>query len=214
MNLRDWISWITGSEQTPAVEKAVEIIEESTEQPTAAVGGNQPKTLVVPHEILRRTHEYFLPYHQAQVETACFWFGVDAGQLQIVTTVGVPKLFQTAGNYRVERASMSRLSNAMRHRRLTNLAQIHTHPPNCGVEHSPYDDAHAYSTKNGALSLVWADYGSTLRPDLRSVGVHERRNGEWELLGESEVARRILLVDDFADFRWAIESGGISSYEE
>lgn len=170
-------------------------------------------TLIVPRSIVRRTHEYFLPYWKAGVETACFWFGHDTDDVQIVTTVTVPKLFQTFGNYGIDRAAWPRLVRSMRQQRLTNLAQIHTHPIEYRVDHSPYDDAHAYSTQHGALSLVFADYGLATSFDLSGVGVHERIGTAWQRLNKSEVSRRIRLVDDFADFRWEIQSGGILDNE-
>ena len=170
------------------------------------------RMLIVSRAALWRTHEYFLPYWQARVETACFWFGVDAGTAQVVTTVAVPKLYQTRGNYSVDMASLRRLAAAMREQGLTNLAQVHTHPSEW-VSHSPYDDEHAYSTREGALSIVWADYGLSLRYDLSGVGIHERRGGVWVTLDERETKERIRLVDDFADFRWRIEGGGIRNEE-
>lgn len=170
------------------------------------------RTLVVPRVVLRRTHEYFLPYWQAGVETACFWFGMDAGATQVVTTVAAPKLYQTRGNYSVDMSSLRRLAGAMRGQGLTNLAQVHTHPSEW-VGHSPYDDDHTYSTREGAISLVWADYGLSLGYDLNGIGVHERREGLWVLLDERETKERIRLVDDFADFRWRIEGGGIRNEE-
>jgi hypothetical protein len=95
---------------------------------------------------------------------------------------------------------------------LTNLAQVHTHPSDW-VEHSPYDDERAYSTREGALSLVWPDYGLSLNYDLCGVGVHVRRAGAWVQLDEREAGERIRLVDDFADYRWRIEGGGIRDEE-
>lgn len=173
----------------------------------------QPRTLIVPRSIVRRTHEYFLPYWQAGVETACFWFGNDTGEDQIVTTVAVPKLFQTFGNYGIDRGAWPRLVRSMRQQKLTNLAQIHTHPIDYCVDHSPYDDAHAYSTQPGALSLVFPDYGLMTSFDLKGVGVHERIGTGWARLNRSEVLSRIRLIDDFADFRWEIEAGGIVDEE-
>jgi hypothetical protein len=146
------------------------------------------------------------------VETACFWFGVDVGQLQVVTTVAVPKLYQTHGNYTVEMTSLRRLAAGMRASGLTNLAQLHTHPSDW-VDHSPYDDERAYSTREGALSLVWACYGSQMSHDLSGIGVHERRGAKWVRLSDGETASRIRLVDDFADFRWEIKGGGIRNEE-
>lgn len=206
MSWKNWKNRRASSEKKLTAESTVETTAKFSEE-------SQTKTLIVSRAILMRTYQYFLPYSKARVETACFWFGVDAGHLQIVTTVAVPKLFQTRGNYQVEKTSMRRLAAAMREKRLTNLAQIHTHPPGCDVKHSLYDDEHAYSTKDGALSLVWGDYGSHLRSDLHGIGIHERRDGEWILLSEKKASQRILLADDFADFRWEIEEGSIR-YEE
>lgn len=170
-------------------------------------------TLVLPRFIMRRTHEHFQPYWEAGVETACYWFGHDAGRIQVVTTVAVPKLFQTSGNYRADPAGWRRLVRSMKGQRLVNLAQVHTHPLGYGVSHSRHDDQHAYSTREGALSIVFADFGVETRFDLNSVGVHERTGDGWRLLRHTEVSSRIRLVDDFADFRWEINGGDIEEYE-
>lgn len=170
------------------------------------------RTLVVSKSILRDTHVYFAPYWRARVETACFWFGVNAGDKQVVTTVAAPKLFQTSGNYLVERSSMSRVAAEMRAYGLTNLAQVHTHPSKW-IGHSSYDDDHAYSTREGALSLVWADYGFGVGHGLGDVGVHERRGGEWVRLEEKDIYTRIRIVDSFADYRWEIDCGAINDDE-
>lgn len=171
------------------------------------------RMLILSRSVIRRTHEYFLPYWNAGVETACYWFGHDADSLQIVTTVAVPKLFQSPGNYRVEPESWRRLARSMKEQGLTNLAQIHTHPIDYTVRHSPFDDQQAYSTQEGGLSLVFADYGVGCRYDLGAVGVHERTAAGWRLLEANDVADRIRMVDDFADFRWEITGGDIRQYE-
>lgn len=171
------------------------------------------KTLIVPMSVVRRTHEYFLPYWRAGVETACFWFGTELDAVQVATTVAVPELYQTAGNYRVVPASMRKLATAMREQGLTNLAQIHTHPIDYVVKHSWIDDERGYSTAEGALSIVWADYGHGLSFDMADVGVHEITDGEWELTDRTRAKQRIRIVDDFSDFRWEIRSGDINEHE-
>lgn len=118
--------------------------------------------LMVSRSILRATHDFFLPYWTAGVETACFWFGISSGEVQVATTVALPKLYQTAGGYRVDSKSMRRLSSSMSDQGLENLAQVHTHPSNW-VGHSAFDDEHAYSTRAGSLSLVWPNYGQSFR---------------------------------------------------
>lgn len=171
------------------------------------------KLLVISGSVLRRTHEYFYPYFEANVETACFWFGIEAESVQVVTTIAAPSLFQTAGNYQVDPASWRRLIKRMRSLGLDIIAQVHTHPVDFGVKHSWIDDERGYSTTNGSLSIVWPDYGRQFDYQLDSLGVHEIRDGDWTLLSEAERHRRMRVVDDFADFRWVINNGGIHEHE-
>ena len=177
---------------------------------------NQSPTnvLYVPHTILRDTSAYFLPYSQSCVETACYWFGIETNEHQVVTTLVLPHLFQTQGNYRVDNISSQRLANELSIQGLVNLAQVHTHPTGCQVTHSRYDDQHAYSTREGALSFVWPNYGHMAGLHLIGVGVHERREGRWVRLDEGQVTKRIRLVDSVADYRWQIDSGGIEENDD
>lgn len=168
--------------------------------------------LYLPQRVLQETHDYFFPYWRVHVETACFWFGIQTGECQIITTLAIPKLYQTSGNYLVEKESIRRLASAMRLQGLTNLAQVHTHPTDW-VEHSVYDSEHAYSTKDGALSFVWPNYGASAAHSLAGIGVHERRNQKWIQLTEDQMDKRIFLVDSVADFRWQINGGGIRNEE-
>ncbi|MBU8900721.1 Mov34/MPN/PAD-1 family protein [Corallococcus sp. M34] len=162
---------------------------------------------------MHATFDAFLPYWRARVETACFWFGVRGSEgRHTATTLVLPRLYQTSGNYSVVPDTLGDVARALRAQGLTNLAQVHTHPSGW-VGHSLYDDAHAYSTQEGALSLVWPHYGRTLDVELSSVGIHELRNGAWVRLNSQEAAQRISLVDSVADFRWAPNAGGIADEE-
>jgi len=166
-----------------------------------------PPPLYVPRSLVRDTHDAFLPYWRAGVEVACYWFGLTSEQVAVATTVALPCLEQSSGHYRVDGTSLRRLATEMRAQGLVNLAQIHTHPA-AWVGHSVYDDEHAYSTRTGALSLVWPDYGCCYPHDLlRRLGVHERQDGRWVHLSEDDAARRIKLVDSVADYRWDIVAG-------
>jgi len=164
------------------------------------------KILVVPRAVLQATHEHFRPYWAAGVETGCYWFGVDAGFWQVVTTLSLARLYQSPGGFRVEPKSMRRLAKGMSEQRLENLAQIHTHPSDW-VGHSPFDDEHAYSTRPGSLSLVWPNYGSDLGHDLTGIGIHEYDADGWRELNQYEIRKRLLVVDSLADCRWQIEGG-------
>ena len=121
----------------------------------------QKPYLYVPQAVLRDTHAHFLPCWRAGVETAAFWAGVQTSRAQVVTTLVLPKLFQTHGSYLVDRDSMRRAARALGAQGLEILAQTHTHPSEW-TGHSAFDDDMAYSTRDGALSLVWPNYGHTL----------------------------------------------------
>lgn len=172
------------------------------EEPVIAASPST-RVLILPRAALNETHAFFLPYWRAGVETACFWFGVEAGDRQVVTTVAMPRLHQSQGHYRVERDSLRRLAETMRAQGLINLAQVHTHP-GLWVGHSPYDDDNAYSTRTGALSFVWPEYGRSLLHTLAGIGVHERYEGAWRQLDQESIERRVHLVDSRADVRWEI----------
>jgi hypothetical protein len=79
---------------------------------------------------------------------------------------------------------------------LVCLAQIHTHPDDVQA-HSPYDDSHAVSRRNGFLSLVVVNYGNTPSFDLKDIVVHESWNQEWLILDERAKSGRIRVIDDF-----------------
>ncbi len=170
--------------------------------------------LYVPRSLLRDTSTYFLPYCQAGVETACYWFGIETDTCQVATTLVLPRLYQTVGNYYIDTTSSRRLASEMVTQGLVNLAQVHTHPPRYSVTHSRYDDQHAYSTREGALSFVWPDYGYAANQTLTGVGVHERRGRRWTQLTEAQVLERIHLIESIADYRWEIVSGGIEEQHD
>lgn len=168
-----------------------------------APGAVPNRVLIVPRSILAATHDFLLPYWRAEVETACFWAGIDGDEHQVVTTLAMPRLIQARRHYQLDLRSVRDLAADLEAQDLTNLAQVHTHPGDL-VGHSPYDDEHAYSTAAGALSLVWPRYGYALHHDLTGIGVHERREGYWVQLTPTEVAQRIRLVDSQIDRRWGI----------
>jgi hypothetical protein len=170
--------------------------------------------LYVPRSLLRDTASYFLPYCQARVETACYWFGIETDTRQVATTLVLQRLYQTAGSYSIDTTYSRRLASEMVSLGLVNLAQVHTHPPHCSVTHSHYDDQYAYSTRDGSLSLVWPAYGCSASHSLIGVGAHEQQSGHCIQLTEAQISERIHLVESVADYRWDIVSGGIEEQHD
>ena len=157
--------------------------------------------LYLPQALLRQTHDMLFASWRAQVETACFWCGIESesGRIQVVTTVALPYIEQTTGAYRLDRTSVRHLADRLSRQGLVIVAQVHTHPPSAGTRHSRYDDGHAYSTREHALSLVWPDYGLRSAFSLDDLGVHERRHGQWVHLSAAAVSTRIHLIDSLID---------------
>src|SRR5258708_7456847 len=120
-----------------------------TRKPPLAVGEERPvsRVLCVPESILQQMATFFAPYGRAGVETACYWFGYEWDAVQVVTTLVLPRLFQSAGTNRVDTSAARRMAREMSAVGLVNLAQVHTHPPDCPVNHSRFDDEHTYSTR-------------------------------------------------------------------
>lgn len=174
------------------------------EVPAEPEEANEPApVLYVPRALLEDTHRHLLPHWRAGVEAACLWFGVENGGVRVATTLALPMLLQSAGSYRMKPSSLRSIAMEMRKQGLVAVAQVHTHPASW-VGHSTYDDERAYSTREASLSFVWPDYGRRVGHDLEGIGVHERRDGRWEQLGEEEVGWRVRLVDSLADHRWEI----------
>lgn len=169
--------------------------------------------LYLPRALLQATHAAFGPYVQAGVEMAAWWCGVEAGEtggIQIVTTLALPRLLhQTPGSYQIDGEAQAELAAEFAAQGLVILAQVHTHPAECSVRHSPYDDQHAYSTRDGSLSFVWPAYGAPLSGGLveTGIGVHERRDDRWVLLPEHAVVERVRLVESLLDRRWRMRVG-------
>jgi len=169
--------------------------------------------VVVPRHVVTATHVAFLPYWQAGVETAAFWAGPDSEERGVITTLVQPSLHQTPGNYHVPPAARMQMARRLGAQGLVVYAQVHTHP-RAWVGHSAYDDAHAYSTADGSLSLVWPEYGRACPHDLEGIGLHVRLGGRWtELVSQEERDAHLHLVDDHLDLRFSIQAGGLHDDE-
>lgn len=122
--------------------------------------------------------------------------------LQVVTTVIVPGQRVSPRWFEIPHASVRQMGMRLREEALVNVAQLHTHPSDW-VGHSAWDNERAYSRREGALSIVWPDYGSALYP-LARWGVHECRAAKWVRLGSEEVKERIVIVPGLIDLRGSL----------
>lgn len=120
---------------------------------------------------------------------------------QTCTTVVAPLQVVSPGEYEIPADGVRAMGRALRAAGLVNVAQLHTHPDEW-VGHSTWDDTHAFSLRDGALSIVWPQYGHTL-PPRPAWGVHECQGHVWRELTGDEAAARIRVVPAVLDLRAA-----------
>lgn len=126
----------------------------------------------------------------------------------VVTTAVFPDADCYPGYYTVSPEAMSEAGQHFRRHGMVRLAQVHTHGMSW-VDHSPRDDAMAYSQLVGAISIVLPDHakGRPLPTD-RTVGVLIKEKEGWRRLPLDEVLQQIQVVPGFLDFRrkvWTYE---------
>jgi hypothetical protein len=155
-------------------------------QPTAA-------QLRVPRRALELTLNTLT--RAGRLEMCCFWYAPPNGieDLRRVSAVVVPRQHQSWGNYHVTADAMQAIHAKVGPLKLTNLAQVHSHP-GTRVEHSRYDDRMANSRR--ALSLVFPSYGQWEGTWPCGIGIHEFQRDYWYLLDGLDAARRVILTDD------------------
>ncbi|MEU6848467.1 hypothetical protein ABZ901_00770 [Actinacidiphila alni] len=117
----------------------------------------------------------------------------------LVTTVTVPDAVTSLGNYRVSAAAMEQAGAHFEPLGLVRLAQVHTHG-NHHVTHSSVDDRHAYSQRDGAVSLV-LPYSAVHRPSPENAGVHVREAAGWRRVSEPQICQVLRLVPSLIDLR-------------
>lgn len=116
-----------------------------------------------------------------------------------VTTITLPDAELSAGHYRVSGDAITRASEHLFAHGLIRLAQVHTHGDQC-TDHSPVDDARAYSQRDGALSLV-LPYHAVRRPRPAQASVHERSATGWTRLQPGQINETLRLVPALVDQR-------------
>jgi hypothetical protein len=160
------------------------------------------RTLFVPEEVALATWRALRPTAEVACEGVALWAGPKAqyGELQqVVTTVVVPRQRVSSGRYELPTDAVREMGRLLRRRGLVNVAQVHSHP-GTWVGHSEWDDAHAFSLRNGAVSIVWPGYAREL-PSIDLWGVHECRAGVWVHLAGPETTVRVVVVPLVIDLR-------------
>lgn len=160
------------------------------------------RVLVVPEEVVVATWRALRPTTEAACESIALWAVPKAQyheRLQVVTTVIVPQQRVSGGRYELPPDAIREMGRMLRRSALVNVAQVHSHPSDW-VGHSDWDNAHSFSLRDGALSIVWPRHAREL-PPMAAWGVHECDATVWRRLGEDETARRIVVAPLVIDLR-------------
>jgi len=158
--------------------------------------------LVVPETVVFETWRALQPSANAGCEGVVLWAVPklqDTATLHVVTSVIVPLQRVAPGRYEILPEGVRMMGKALRRHGLVNVAQVHTHPGRW-VDHSPWDDTHSFSLRDGAVSIVWPEYGRVL-PVMDLWGVHVCRGGKWQKLDPAAAGRRLVIAPFLVDLR-------------
>lgn len=167
---------------------------------TIQTAGHGKRTLLVQKSLVEETYRIFARNRDRQRVSVAYWYGIGCpGRgTSAVLSVGVPRAECTVVDYNVKEPEITRLGHAMRPQLLESLAQFYTRPSGDG-RHSKNEDLNAISLRDGFLSLATPYYGRKIEPLMSNTTVHERWEGRWRVLEESECSERIKIVDDLVD---------------
>ena|SRR5216683_2390234 len=133
------------------------------------------------------------------VERVGYIDGLQAGEVEIATTLTLPNASLHPTYFTVSGDAMSEAGKHFRAFGLQRLAQVHTHPGR-DVRHSSFDDKNAYSQLDGAISIVIPQH-ARYRPELAECGVHLRDAAGWRRVRPNEIEDLIRIVPGCLDFR-------------
>jgi hypothetical protein len=121
----------------------------------------------------------------------------------VVTSILHPDAERTAGWYEQrDGVAWDQLYQFGFEHGLYYLLQLHTHPLGYSTQHSPRDDAGAFSDRLGFLSIVLPDfslYGIDLHAER--VSIHERTARGWRLWPQEEARERLVIVPAWLDLQ-------------
>jgi hypothetical protein len=132
-------------------------------------------------------------------EGVVYWFGIQAREREIVTTLVVPDADTSCGHVQTSAAANAEAMSVMLNTPLVVLGQAHSHPSK-RVDHSPIDDRDTFAQFPGALSVVVPFYGRRgIR--LAECGVYRHFGGEYQRIKTAGVGEHVRVIPGSADFR-------------
>ncbi len=155
------------------------------------------KPLFVPLELWQRTWLGLRARGDGQREAACVWAGESSDREERVSEVifldDLPGVESFALQHRTTRTATAVLFEQLREKRLSIVADLHTHPEEW-VDLSWVDKAHPIEYRPGLTALVLPGY-ATGAPSLDETGVHiYLGDGQWRRLRESQAKSKVRII--------------------
>jgi len=150
--------------------------------------------------LLARTADLLASFAAAcEAEGVVYWFGIESGAVEVVTTLAVPDAEAGYGCVLTSPEANARVLTELVGTPLVLIGQAHSHPRH-NVRHSGFDDNHTFARHEGALSVVVPYFGRrSFR--LTRCGVHRFINGRFHVIGRSELSRHLIVVPGEKDCR-------------
>lgn len=142
---------------------------------------------------------------QRPSEGVVYWFGIEAGDRAVVTTLVVPDANTEDGCVRTSVEANAEATGVITGTPLLLLGQAHSHPGRY-VSHSAVDDAETFACFPGCISVVvpwFGRYGFR----LEECGIHRHLGGRFRLIRNVEDHIRIL--PEIVDFRRTTAKGEV-----
>lgn len=143
-----------------------------------------------------------------------YWAGFREGDVIHINTVIAPETISSEGRVSVPALSNFYVVQCLSAAKLTQLAQVHSHP-GTWVGHSSGDDSHAAFKREGLLSVVVPKYG-TENFSLKQCGIHRFQGGEFLQLSRRYVKEHVRITTlagklfdlrNKDDIRWKHQNG-------
>lgn len=132
-------------------------------------------------------------------EGVVYWFGLELGNLAVVTTLVVPDADTRDGCVFTSAATNAEALTVAVNTPLVLLGQAHSHPFDF-IGHSRVDDRDTFAQFPGSISVVVPFYGRS-GMNLLECGVHRHTGGKYHRIGTAHIDEHIRILPGAVDFR-------------
>lgn len=159
--------------------------------------------VMVAEEVIARTKGLLLSYSEPKEhhEGIVYWAGLNTTEGIIILAAISPKATTTSGSVNVGVMENSQVVSAVNDLGLQMVAQVHSHPFDCGVSHSTGDNDMVFMPYEGLLSIVVGDYGLGGLLPLSRNGVHIFHDGRWIGLSDKQVEEHFIVIPTHVELR-------------